>query len=401
VKRAPNPRSLGRLLRADEARLAKNLDIVLIQGEVSQAEFNRFVATAQRRIAKDVIDGVVPASATLSELDEYVDANTYFLTAAGDDPPFMRRDPPDGDRQAHWNVVGAAFGAIDRWITSGALLKVTAAKKNPPQNFYKIEVRSAHGGEWQVIDTATSLTRARDSMLGAEGLVRLRQGDLARIVGAPFDTRGIAVMTLARGLVPAPALPKRFAAKGSSWDAQWEGDFIRADNMIPALKKIDPRRLVLIGCDCARLVKQFVREDEERPQTAIDTAEAWAFGRVSAEQAIRAGTAAREAAEAAVALRQSYAAFSAFYAAHSVLYAATGDGYAATVVEKCARYASMALSTGMSDAELGYEAQGKAFRAMAAIVRRWAPLSAVLLSLLGEQLPFDVIRQNPRRRRRR
>lgn len=398
MRRAANPRSPGNLLRADEARVAKNLDIVLTQGEVSRAEFSRFVSTAQRRIVKDVADGVVPASATLSELDEYVDANTYFLTAAGDDPTFMRREPPDGDRQAHWNVVNAAFGVIDRWITSGALLPT---KTNPPQNLYKIEVRSAHGGEWQVIDTATSLTRARDSMLGAEGLARLRQGDLARIVGAPFDTRGIAVMTLARGLVPAPALPKRFAAKGSSWDAQWEGDFTRADNMIPALKKIDPRRLVLIGCDCARLVKQFVREDEERPQTAIDTAEAWAFGGVSAEQAIKAGTAAREAAEANVAPRQSYAAFSAFYAAHSVLYAATGDGYAATVVEKCARYASMALSTGMSDAELGYEAQGKAFRAMATIVRRRAPLSAVLLSLLGEQLPFDVIRQNPRRRRRR
>ena len=393
MKRVP-----GRLLRADEATRPENLDTVLAQGGCSRKEFGRLVASAQRRITADVLAGVIPPIIRdFSELSDHIDGNAYLLTAKGEEPPFMRRDPPGGDIQAHWNVINAVYGELDRWIVAGAYLPT---KVNPPQNIYKIEVRSAQGDQWRVIDTATSLTMAKDSMLGAEGLARLQQGDLVRIVGAPFDTRGIAVMTLARGLTPAPPLPKRFRAKGSSWDAQWEGDFIRADNMIPALKKLDPRRVVLVGCDCARLVKQFVREGEERPQIAIETAEAWALGRVSAERAIMAGVAAVAAAAESAELRQSYAAFSASYAAQSVFYAASGDGYAATAVEKCARYASLALSTGMSDAELGYEAQGKAFRAMAAIVRRWAPLSAVLLSLLGEQLPFDVIRQNPGQRRR-
>lgn len=47
---------------------------------------------------------------------------------------------------------------------------------------------------------------------------------------------------------------------------------------------IDNKKLVLAACACVRLVLHLLPEGETRPQTAIQTAEAWAHGKTGLEQ---------------------------------------------------------------------------------------------------------------------
>ena len=62
---------------------------------------------------------------------------------------------------------------------------------------------------------------------------------------------------------------------------------------------VDRRLVVLAACDCARTSLRHVPAGEARPLRAIETAEAWARGEATAEQARTAAYAAYDAAEAA------------------------------------------------------------------------------------------------------
>jgi len=92
------------------------------------------------------------------------------------------------------------------------------------------------------------------------------------------------------------------------------------------------KKLVLVACQCARLALPYVKEGEERPLKAIETAETWARGESGISLAkVRAATyAATDAA--------AYAAYAATDAAYAA-YAATDAAYAANrmdILKKCA-----------------------------------------------------------------
>jgi hypothetical protein len=58
---------------------------------------------------------------------------------------------------------------------------------------------------------------------------------------------------------------------------------------------VDPRLLVLCATGCARSVLHLVPAGEDRPRLAIEAAEAWAYGRGTAEAAATAASAAKSA----------------------------------------------------------------------------------------------------------
>lgn len=279
---------------------------------------------------------------------------------------------------------------------------MTFARLNPPRREYTIEVRSANGEAWRAVDSASSLARAREAMLGAEGIVSLRQGDLVRVADATGTTRGLAVMTLARGVVLAPPAPKDLGKPRVDWFAFWEGPKATARAMLFAADKVDGRRLILAAAALARDVLpswQRAFPDDKRPENAIDTAEKVARG--SAQDARKASMRAYAASAPASAPAGSSAAYAAYAAANAAsaayAYASyTGDSARGGVVY----YADAAVGAASSAAAYAAFADA-AYSRHAAIVRRWIPLSVVMLAELGEHLPIEFgARENPRRRPR-
>jgi hypothetical protein len=120
---------------------------------------------------------------------------------------------------------------------------------------------------------------------------------------------------------------------------------------------IDQRLVVLCGTGCARSVLHLLPAGEERPRQAIEAAEAWAYGRGTAEAAWRAA----RAAEAAW-----YAAWRRTRAADTAVRAAWAAEAAASTVIWWGTDAAMA-ATWAADAA---EAAGAATRAVA--LRRYA-----------------------------
>lgn len=93
------------------------------------------VARAKERILADRKAGILPPVKRFSTLHNYVDANTYFLTSAGNFDAalekFAERNDPDGDD--FMNILNdhysAAMEFIDPWLKSSALAKVKVASK--------------------------------------------------------------------------------------------------------------------------------------------------------------------------------------------------------------------------------------------------------------------------------
>lgn len=90
-------------------------------------------------------------------------------------------------------------------------------------------------------------------------------------------------------------------------------------------------RIVLAACKCARLVLHLVKEGEDRPRLAIETAERWASGEAGVTIQM-----VRDAADAA-----TYAAYAAAYAA-----------YAADAAYDAAAYAAYAACDAAADAAI-------------------------------------------------
>jgi hypothetical protein len=85
--------------------------------------------------------------------------------------------------------------------------------------------------------------------------------------------------------------------------------------------------LVLACCECARLTLPYVHVGEDRPRSAIETAERWARGEVAQEE-VRAATSAAYAAATSAAYAAAAASAYAAYAA-SAYAASAADAYAA------------------------------------------------------------------------
>lgn len=92
-------------------------------------------------------------------------------------------------------------------------------------------------------------------------------------------------------------------ARGYTNDAAAWRECQRGDWMLWLLARlnVDRKRLVLAACECARLSLHLVRDDEERPRIAIETAEALARDEGPTLDDVHRATAAAYAAAANVA----------------------------------------------------------------------------------------------------
>jgi hypothetical protein len=65
-----------------------------------------------------------------------------------------------------------------------------------------------------------------------------------------------------------------------AWDACERGDWL----LWLTARLCDRKTVVLAACACARTALRHIPTDDERPRTAIETAEAWCRGEATAEQ---------------------------------------------------------------------------------------------------------------------
>lgn len=99
----------------------------------------------------------------------------------------------------------------------------------------------------------------------------------------------------------------------------------------------DRKLVVMAACACARTALQYVRADEDRPRAAIETAEAWARGEASAEEAWRAADSAYSAyVNACSCTAHEYAADAAYGAVSAIAYDA-GAAYASAMAVEAGR----------------------------------------------------------------
>ena len=119
------------------------------------------------------------------------------------------------------------------------------------------------------------------------------------------------------------------------------------------------KKLVLTACQCARLALPYVKEGEDRPLKAIETAEAWARGvsgvslvdvRAAANAAYVAANAAYVAYVAANAAAYAAANAAAYAAANAAAYAANAAAYAANAAANAAYAAANAAAYAAANA---------------------------------------------------
>ena len=133
------------------------------------------------------------------------------------------------------------------------------------------------------------------------------------------------------------AWAKAYDSLEEAWQSCERGDWMLwYAGMLSGEPKSDARRkLVLVACQCARLMLKYVKAGENRPLKAIETAEAWARreNNISLQQDVRdaaayAANAAANAAYAAYAANAANAAANAANAANASN-AAANAAYAA------------------------------------------------------------------------
>jgi hypothetical protein len=117
-------------------------------------------------------------------------------------------------------------------------------------------------------------------------------------------------------------------AQGKSFDVVWttckRGDWLLWLCGKMANKKGWPTRkqLVLAACSCAETALKYVKEGEDRPRIAIETARNWARGKATLKQVTAAANAAYAAANDAAYNAANAAANAAYYVAANAAYAA-------------------------------------------------------------------------------
>ena len=150
------------------------------------------------------------------------------------------------------------------------------------------------------LDELTSLEPREPTVLRvARGAGRPRSGPWARVVGDWLLEPGEAPRRL-----PRPSWEYDAEARGWSTAREWPEAWEPCEDarwMLHAAASVGVDRclVVLAACACARTSLRYVPEGEARPLRAIETAEAWARGEATAEQARTAAYAAYDAAEAA------------------------------------------------------------------------------------------------------
>ncbi len=164
---------------------------------------------------------------------------------------------------------------------------------------------------------------------------------------------------------------KQFPTIEAAWAACKRGDhMLWLCGEVAGPPGDDSRRpLVLAACDCARLVLHLVKEGEDRPRIAIETAEAWARGGEDAPTLEQV----RIDADADAAASAYFAAASAFAAAASSA-AAAADAAADAAYADAADAYFAADAAAYSAARTAYSAARTATLAKCAdIVRKHYP----------------------------
>ena len=113
---------------------------------------------------------------------------------------------------------------------------------------------------------------------------------------------------------------------------------------------IDKKILVLLACECAESVLEYIPKGEERPRLAIEAARGWCKGEVGADE-VHSAAAAAYATAANAAAYATAAANAAAYAAAYAAYAATAAAYAATAATNAATNAANAANAATNDGE--------------------------------------------------
>jgi hypothetical protein len=307
---------------------------------------------------------------------------------------------------------------------------------NPP-SVYEIQVRPLNSDTWRTFDTASSIPRAKDAVLGAEGVVRLSQGDLVRAWSPlPKVTLCLAVMSAQRGLVEAGKRPleikKGQGRQSDGWLPLWEGPHADALVIAAGGEGGDPRRQALAAVDCTRQVLRelFTRmpSNDGRVSDTLNAVEGWARGPVSlamvqkyqdicADAALEYQLRVDEIYQRSVRYgyplyRETIALFLSAEAAQHAAYVALmprGNNCTTAVNYAAQALAAMRVSGAYSAASAMPMADGQTEeflvttwhtrQELAPAARRWIPLPVALLLRLGESVPLDLPRQNPGRRR--
>ena len=133
---------------------------------------------------------------------------------------------------------------------------------------------------------------------------------------------------------------EEYDSAGEAWNNCERGDWMLWLCGKLSDKLASRKKLVLTACECARLTLLYVKEGEDRPLKALETAEQWARGENNVTLAMvrTSADAAADAATAAAPERAAYyAAYAAYYAA-----AAYDATYAAAHAAAYASYAAAA-----------------------------------------------------------
>jgi len=185
----------------------------------------------------------------------------------------------------------------------------------------------------------------------------------------------------------------------TAWASCERGDWMLWLVGIQAGPPGDDKRkpLVLATCECARLALGHFPKSEERPRTAIETAEKWARGEdgVTLANCRDAATHAADAYAAHAAdAYAAYAATAAYAAAATAAYAAAADAYAAHAADAAAEAADAAACAAeaaacAADAADADASRKQTLRQCADIVRKHYPRFA----LVTEKCPAPTSQQ--------
>lgn len=272
------------------------------------------------------------------------------------------------------------------------------ARARRPEPRWRLEFCHAEGGAWLLEATAPTRALLHDEILGP--IHRPSHGDLWRMVSPEGLRRGYWVTTR-RGLMPLGPVPVALRENaGRDWGFAWEEDPPDAATMLRQARhledggpegtaEVDRSRRVLAAADCAEEVVGLLGMDPLRSDPAAFRAAAERclraardWGRApGAETAREAREASSEARELRLGMRPRTPSADAVYLAlESAECAATAASPSTSGYEQSAATAAIQA----------FETAAFGAPDFAAVVRRWIPLSVLLLARTGEPTPLSL-----------
>lgn len=246
---------------------------------------------------------------------------------------------------------------------------------------WTLSQRHAEGGDWWVVEEAMERGLLADWIAGPP--VRPDYGDLVRLVDPAGAVRGFWVQGR-EALRRADPVPDRLGGPSLDWEGAWERPEAEGDDLLKAARGVDRRRLALAACACIEAALAVGLSEDTTPPRVVEAIRAWVRGEASDEVVISAGEAADE--EARLSAYASLAA-AATAAADAACYP-VWDNRGTTPADDAgwaAINAAAAMSAGRS-----VEGAALARRQLSPLVRRWIPLSIVLLGRAGEPTPLGL-----------